>query len=107
MLLNVIMTSFTQRDVLHLFAKMPMSGVAASLIGGTTLHLWAGLPTRRQPSGKNWMDCLGQAIKDRICPHLLGIAWTNLGCSPSVPSHRFCEDGRWMHQFNDCFGRVE
>ena len=54
-LLNAITTSFIHRDVPHLLAKTAMSGVAASLIGGSTLHLWAGLPVQRLPQGDEWM----------------------------------------------------
>jgi hypothetical protein len=55
-LLNAISTSFAQRGVSHLLAKTALSGVAASLIGGTTLHWWAGLPVRKHPKRDNWMD---------------------------------------------------
>jgi len=56
-LLNVISTSFTPQNVSQSLAKTVMSGVATSLIGGTTLHWWAGLPARNQPKRENWMDC--------------------------------------------------
>jgi predicted AAA+ superfamily ATPase len=43
MMLNAITTSFTYRNSAQLLAKTAMSGVAASLIGGSTLHMWGGL----------------------------------------------------------------
>ena len=74
-LLNAITTSFARRDSTHLFAKTAMSGVAASLIGGTTLHSWAGLPTRKQPTGQNWMDRSSRKIKDRRKKNMSTPSW--------------------------------
>jgi GTPase SAR1 family protein len=64
-LLNAIMTSFTHRDAAHLLAKTAMTGVAASLIGGSTLHLWAGLPVKHLPKGDEWVTKSRKDIRAR------------------------------------------
>jgi len=46
----------------HLLKKFAMSGVAASLIGGTTLHWLARLPARAAPQSDNWTDSSGKEI---------------------------------------------
>lgn len=43
-LLNAILQTFLRKGVPHLLAKTATSGVAATMIGGQTLHTWAGLP---------------------------------------------------------------
>jgi hypothetical protein len=74
-LINAISNSFAQRHASQLFAKTALSGVAASLIGGTTLHWWAGLPSRKAPKGENWMDRSSRAIKDRRKNNMMTPSW--------------------------------
>jgi PIF1-like helicase len=74
-LINAIGDSFARRDVSHLFAKTALSGVAASLIGGTTLHWWAGVPSRKTPKGDNWMDRSSRTIKDRRNKNMSKPSW--------------------------------
>lgn len=45
-------------------AKTAMSGVAASIIGGSTLHSWAGLPSRT-PHSENWVHSPSREIRAR------------------------------------------
>jgi hypothetical protein len=45
---------FEELGALHLLAKMAMSGVAASIIRGQTLHSWAALPITT-PSTDKWI----------------------------------------------------
>ena len=55
-LLNAITKSFEHNGVHHLLAKTAMSGMAAMVIGGTTLHWWAGLLVMKTPNNNDWMD---------------------------------------------------
>jgi Mrp family chromosome partitioning ATPase len=61
--LNAITASFIHRNCAHLLAKTALSGVAASLIGGSTLHLWGGLLVKRLPDGDDWMNRSRKDIK--------------------------------------------
>ena len=45
-MLNAIAETFTDLHVSHLLAKTAMSGVAASIVRGQTIHTWAALPIR-------------------------------------------------------------
>ena len=74
-LLNAITTSFEIRGASHLLAKTAMSGVAASLIGGSTLHSWAGLPTRQYPQGDEWMNRSSKKVKKRRESNMLKPSW--------------------------------
>lgn len=49
MMLNTMTKTFKIKKASHLFKKMALSGVVASLIGGMTLHWNAGLPTQKIP----------------------------------------------------------
>lgn len=55
-LLNAITSTFEERHSGHLLFKTAMSGVAATLIGGTTLHSWGAIPAIGTPTGDEWMD---------------------------------------------------
>ena len=89
-LLNAITTSLARRNVSHLLAKTAMSGVAASLIGGTTLHWWAGLPARKQPTGENWMDCSSRAIKERRTKNIMTPSWLAVDESGMLTKDLLC-----------------
>jgi hypothetical protein len=53
-LLSVITRMFEDLGAAHLLARTATSGVAACLIGGSTLHSWAGLPPRGMPRSDKW-----------------------------------------------------
>ena len=50
----MISDTFSQHETSSLLAKSALSGVAASVIRGQTLHSWAALPTRTPRSDK-WL----------------------------------------------------
>lgn len=53
-LLNAISKTFESEAASHLLAKTAMSGVAATIIGGQTLHSWATLPIK-PPHSDRWI----------------------------------------------------
>ena len=53
-LLNAISKTFDDLGASNLLAKTAMSGVAASIIGGQTLHSWAALPITT-PRSEKWL----------------------------------------------------
>jgi GTPase SAR1 family protein len=77
-LLNAISISFENRRVSQLLAKTAMSGVATSLIGGSTLHWWAGLPTRQLPQGNEWMSKSGKDIKACRIQNITDLLWLSI-----------------------------
>lgn len=74
-LLNAITTTFEKLEVLHLLAKTAMSGVAASLIGGTTLHWFGALPVREIPQSDVWPNNSSKKTKDRRKANILPPLW--------------------------------
>ena len=52
-LLNAVTSLFEAEDVSSLLAKTATSGVAASLIKGSTIHWWAGIPIKT-PKSNQW-----------------------------------------------------
>lgn len=76
-LLNAITKSFEHNGVCHLLAKTAMSGVAATVIGGTTLHWWAGLLVMKTPNNDDWMDhkSTSKEIKARRDTNITNTDW--------------------------------
>ena len=54
-----------------------MSGVAATVIGGTTSHWWAGLLVMKTPNNDDWMDCksMSKEMKVRRDTNITNIDW--------------------------------
>jgi hypothetical protein len=74
-LLNAITTSFERLDASHLLAKTALSGVVASLISGTTLHWFGGLPIQRTPQSDVWPDDSQKHVKVRRKKNILPPLW--------------------------------
>lgn len=74
-MLNAITTTFDLLDSSQLLAKTAMSGIAASLIGGTTLHWFASLPARKIPQSDIWPDSPGKLMHDRRKTNLVPPQW--------------------------------
>jgi hypothetical protein len=54
-LLDAITQLFATHNCESKLARIAMSGVAASIIKGSTLHSWAGLPPRQTPRTDRWV----------------------------------------------------
>ena len=76
-LLNAITKTFEARHSRHLLAKTALSGVAATVIGGTTLHWWGGLPTRISGASNDWVDrkSTSKDIKTRREQNIVNTLW--------------------------------
>lgn len=61
---NAILNAFADLGASHLLAKTAYSGVAASLIGGQTLHTWGALPVRCVTTTK-WITHPGKEVSIR------------------------------------------
>lgn len=74
-LLNAITTTFELLGVPDLLAKTALSGVAATLIGGTTLHWFGGLPTRKIPQADIWPDKASKSLRERRIKNIENVLW--------------------------------
>ena len=63
-LLKAISDTFSNNGASHLLAKIAMSGVAASIVNGSTLHSWAALPVRK-PGTDTWVNRPSREIENR------------------------------------------
>lgn len=75
-ILNAISKAFADLDAAHLLAKTATSGVAASLIGGQTLHSWAALPIKK-PGSDKWITHPSKEIQERRKRNM-GVLWLTI-----------------------------
>ena len=72
--LNAIADTFEDFGVSALLAKTAMSGVAASIVRGCTLHSWAGLPVKLPPTNK-WVTHPSKEMARRRKTNMSSILW--------------------------------
>ena len=73
-LLNAISTSFEKENASAMLAKTAMSGVAASIVGGQTLHSWAALPVQ-PPTTDSWLTHPNKRIGKRRQDNIGNVLW--------------------------------
>ena len=73
-LINALTAVFEENGMRDSLAITATSGVAASLIGGTTLHWWGGLPWKKIPTG-DWTSNGSAALKQRRKNNILNKLW--------------------------------
>jgi hypothetical protein len=71
MLIGAITETFKGLESEDKLAKCGTSGVAAVIIGGQTLHSWAGIPINK-PRKEDWVDSTNQAIQKRRRQNICG-----------------------------------
>lgn len=73
-LLNEISRIFADKRASALLAKTATTGVAASIIGGSTLHSWAALPVKT-PRSDNWINQPGKEVENRRKRNVGKVLW--------------------------------
>jgi hypothetical protein len=76
-LLNAISKMFDDLGASNLLAKMATSGVAASIIGGQTLHSWAALPITTPRSDK-WLTHPSKEVEARQKKNMGNVLWLTI-----------------------------
>lgn len=76
-LLNAISATFEEMQVPGLLAKTAMSGVAASVIGGQTLHSWAALPIQA-PCSDKWVTHPSKEVSARRKKNIAQALWLTI-----------------------------
>lgn len=76
-LLNSISSTFHSLNADELLAKTAMSGVAASIIGGETLHSWATLPLTT-PSSNKWLTHPNRRVQAKRQQNMGNVLWLTI-----------------------------
>src|SRR6266702_6001070 len=76
-LLNAISSTFDDLHASSLLAKTATSGVAASIIGGQTLHMWGALPLRN-PSCEKWLTHPSKEVDARRRRNMGDVLWLTI-----------------------------
>lgn len=71
MLIGAITETFQALDAEDKLAKCGTSGVAAVMIGGQTLHSWAGIPINH-PRKEGWVESSSQTLQNRRRQNICG-----------------------------------
>ncbi|KAJ6486489.1 DNA helicase Pif1 like protein, partial [Mycena vitilis] len=76
-LLNAIADTFEYLQVQEWLAKTATTGVAASLVGGTTVHSWAAIPVNAADTPQ-WMDRAAPATVEKRKRRILPAKYVNI-----------------------------
>jgi hypothetical protein len=76
-LLNAIADTFEFLEAKAWLAKTATTGVAASLVGGTTVHAWASIPITAKDS-PDWVNNAGPATIEKRKRHILPAKYVNI-----------------------------
>ncbi|RDB28920.1 ATP-dependent DNA helicase RRM3 [Hypsizygus marmoreus] len=72
LLIEAITETFKELGIAHRLAKTASSGVAASLIGGDTLHSWAGIPVNMHAEGADWTERGSRTSQEKRTRNIAG-----------------------------------
>ena len=76
-LLNAISKTFNNMGASNLLAKTAMSGIAASIIGGQTLHSWAALPITT-PCSEKWLTHPSKEVQAHQKKNMGSVLWLTI-----------------------------
>lgn len=76
-LLAAISNTFNKMGAPNLLAKTAMTGVAASIVGGQTLHTWAALPVTT-PRSDNWVTHPTKEADHRRKKNMGSVQWLTM-----------------------------